>query len=502
MSIKYATALVKAGEVMPSEIATIIAKEYSTGYGYAIAFEGVLDVGKELGAVDAPLLIDLMEKNRAATLLLWFCKSDNPLLEDDLQPFSLIEDNIAVCLTGDFSQYAQTGSSHTNEGLAIEKIRQKALKLWKSNDSNMDTFSVAMSDPEEDDTVETMASWVPENSAIAFLMSSGQCAGFGNPEDREQEHPWGWTYGAPPTAETKAEPPPATSKVKLSLKKSGDTATATATTPKPAPEKSEILQGRFVDVRTQKVVVKDVEYDFQLALKQDGVNPIDVMDSDILVRPPGDVDNKDRITSWYKGEVGYVPHNWKRRPWIKPKGPTNVVKLADLPNSTAAAALQTAAKDTANKFIPPPKVVGKEVVKHFLEVDYPKLLGNNSEFIQNPDKVMAEEEKDPSLAAMMNDKRFIDISSFDMPRVSRTMLLQHIGGPASEFWVAFADAWIRDNMLARRNLQKQLQDAKNTIVNQAKEIDTFRSAATHKAAAEAQAGNAGATQKVKLSLKK
>lgn len=502
MSIKYATLLVKAGEVVPKEVAAVITKEYSTGYGYAIAYEGILEVGKELGEVDPDSLSQLMEANKPATKLLWFCKSEvNPLLEDDLQPFVLIDDQIVCCLTGDFSQYAQAGSAHTNEALAVEKLRTKALKLWKANGESMDTFASAMED-EDDDTLETMNGWVPDNAAIAFLTASGKCCGWGKPEDREQEHPWGWTYGAPPTQQVQTTP-----KVKFSIKKSETTTASKAEEKTTEGAKSAVLSGRFVDIKDQSIKMKmdgkERDFPFQLALKQDGVTPIDVLDSDIVVRPPPDRDNKDRLTTWYKEQLGYCPHNWKNRPGIKPKGPSNVVKLGDLGNSTAAAALQTAAnKDTSNKFIPPPKVVSKEIVKHFLEVDYPKILGNNSEFIQNPDKIWDEESKEPDILAMLNDKRFTSLSSLDFATFGRHLILQHLAGPAPEFWQTFVNAIWRSNILARRNLEKQLQDARNTILNQTKELDDFRKSSGTKSETAAPAAATGTTGKPKFSLKK
>lgn len=472
MSIKYATLLVKAGEVMPKEVATVITKEYSTGFGYAIAYEGVLEVEKDLGEVDPDQLMTLQEANKEATKLFWFCKSDNTLLAEDLQPFVLVDDQIVACFTGDFSEYAQTGSSHTNEHHATEKIKPKALKLWKSNNESMDDYVKALKDPENDDTHDTMFGWIPSNGAMAALLASGDCFGESKAEGWEQEFSWGWAYGAPASKPEEKEEPV---KVKFSLKKSSTETKTEPETKKPEPnflpQKWQDVQGKTLKYKHDG---KEQSFPAVLALAQDGVTTIPVSGPDPVIPLPSDRDTKDKIQAWYKEKLGYCPHNWKNRPYIKLA--TNVVKLGDLQNTTAAAALQTAAsgKDTGNKFIPPPKLVSKEIVKHFLEVDWPKILGQNSEFIQNP-KFIEDEAKEPSLAALMNDKRFIDVSSFDMPRMARCYLLSHIGGPASEYWVAFADNWIKDNIQARKNLLKQIADQSSAIKNLTEELDTFRS---------------------------
>lgn len=144
-----------------------------------------------------PTSKSIMEAENAFNFrqVLWFGSSEADFLEDDLQPFSLVEDIkgnklIVAMLEGDFTPYIHAGDNHSTAYFVVnETLAEKVNKVYEDCDEDLKKTMEILQSTEFRNELKTV---VHSNGWITLLCSNGEMVSY-HPKDYSWSvaGPWG-----------------------------------------------------------------------------------------------------------------------------------------------------------------------------------------------------------------------------------------------------------------------------------------------------------------------
>jgi hypothetical protein len=300
------------GKLIPADYLALLEKDHKAGFSTTIvAPSGVkLWVRKSMGAFPAKEA-DEMQKHdgfKDKTIVVHYAHSNSTLLEEDLQPFVLVEneDNtpvLAVLLDGDFSGFADEKSSHTAEALCVQKaIAPRIEKLIRLTDGDLDKIMDELADAV---TAQDWANFMlGSRGSILVLCSNGRIQTITVEGDTScKKFDWGWVsnthgYGDAPKsfadqlANDVSGKPVNKGKPLLKLATKGPKVTVASTDPLVAPIPGTGPQPQIVEPKPQQ-----------------GENPLPLADPNAILRinvPTGMTSQRA-----YKWIVKRMPENFQ-----------------------------------------------------------------------------------------------------------------------------------------------------------------------------------------------
>jgi hypothetical protein len=228
----------KPDQLIPADLQTKICEAYPTAF--AVAFQGdnedEVDFLYEEGKVTPEVIGETMDSYKQAHC--WYLlKSDQQVLEDDQQPFVLIESEdekplLVAFINGDFVTYAKTDSSHTNEyHFATEFLLDAVCNVYDECQEDLDKTLTVLDSPK---FREKLQKEIVGEGRIVLIPFKGQFLTFS--KDKAQEYDWGLVTDECGYEEEKPEKA-LTLKERRELRKKGAAAAVTKpATEAPAPK--------------------------------------------------------------------------------------------------------------------------------------------------------------------------------------------------------------------------------------------------------------------------
>lgn len=354
-------------------------------------------------------------------LLFSFFNHTSVLQEEDKQPYVLLRNDkdepiVSAFLEGDFSNFEQADSSHSDEHEAVKELLiPKFQKMFKEAGGKVDVLMGMLQDKLVKREMQTL--FVNEGS-ITIIASTGEICTFSKGE-KNKSFPWGWTtnsYGyEQPSKEEVAKPEPKSSaqskldKIKAALADMDE-------------DDEEEDEDDTEDAAAQGAVATDVAAKPEAAEKSK--KKPDISDSDyevVMLAPPDSEKSGNRVKKWYRRTYGSVPSNWTDRPAVpvrrlrakfEGKAPPEVAAATD----TRIPIEATKPKDTGVQHIPAATADAKseQVTDETLPVIPPRekkwvndtflaeAIDDTSKEIVDPKEYQAFEEKYPTFAQAFN----------------------------------------------------------------------------------------------------
>lgn len=382
--------LLKDPDHVPPDDVITTALESAQAFGYAAVIEGQMfrDVNLEVPTLEG--VRALCTQFKESPILFQFASSDKEIKKEDIGPFVLIGDEstpLMVCsVQGHFPDYARDSSPYSDAyWLVDQRLRPKMLKLYnKMCDSDMDK---ALEEMRAEDQVIAgelcdMLSDTEKNSMV-LLAVDGKPMSFG----KDEEHEWGCVYGVGSYPESSlAEGTPKKELTTMEKMKAamgmGKPAPVEAKKdePKPAATGKPAIAAKISTAALPKPVPV-------IARNKD--NSGFISGEGVLEAPSANIDNKDKLSVWYTQRLGYCPANWKDRPLAPPLG-SGFLKKEEKANPPGIHTVKTKEEE-------PLPLLSKNERDEIGGTFIPKILGHNSDLIQNPMTFTAEG-KEPSVA--------------------------------------------------------------------------------------------------------
>lgn len=382
--------LLKDPDHVPPDDVITTALESSQAFGYAAVIDGQIfrDVNLEVPTLEG--VRTLCETFKSAPILFQFASSDKEIKKEDVGPFILIGDEstpLMVCsVQGHFPDYARDSSPYSDAyWLVDQRLRPKMMKLYnKMCSSDMDKTLEEMRSEDQVLAGELcdMLSDTEKNSMV-LLAVDGKPMSFG----KDEEHEWGCVYGVGSYPESSlAEGPPkkeltTMEKMKAAMGIGKPAATASPEAAKPAATGKPAIAAKPAPAAPAKIAP---------VLARDKDNKGFIFGKDLaLEAPDASIDNKDKLSVWYTQRLGYCPVNWKDRP-LAPRLNSGFLKKEEKANPPGIHTVKAREEE-------PLPILSKNERAEISGTFIPKILGHNSDLIQNPMTFTAEG-KEPSVA--------------------------------------------------------------------------------------------------------
>lgn len=326
----------KAGQIIPAAFTQELIKHNKTAFGGALLDpkEGVLEIMTQNSGLQIEQMEAFMKDYKDLDMVFWAGQSEGAFNENNIAPFSAIEDNegkpaIVAFLSGDFSKWAEEKSAHSAAYLAFEKrLKPKLKKLWDSciktdGDNAAAKFVEELKDPVFRDDISEL--W-QSHGTVSIACFTGDVVTFMD-EDNYKEFDWGassnhYGYGeAAPKQETKKEETPA--KGAFGFRRKPAAEAAPAATPA-QPEKPADKPAEQPSTPTATPEAKPTE---PKAGEGEGK----------WVQCPPNINGKQEIKRWYERETGTCPNGYKNKPrvWV-PLDPGAAAVVAPAASAPAA----------------------------------------------------------------------------------------------------------------------------------------------------------------------
>ena len=296
-----------AGKDIPDEYLNKVREEFDTCYGYAFAEDGSIQMlhSNGLPPADGDGSFQNTMKVFPQPSLLYLGSADTDYHEDDLQPFTILEDDekrplLVAFLEGDFSGFYQKESAHSNEFFVVNKVlREEVMNLWQDCEQDIDKLVTALKEPR---TFRAMKKMFTGRGAIVLLVANGETIIYSENKDAGS-FPWGWTTNkldySEEEPEKKEEETKPTAGVNLramleAQKKGGKAKAETKTSVPETKTDTKVPDGTGKEKKEEPVNNKGEQIFF----------------------PPPDVQGK-ALRKWYgRNMQGGKPSNWESRPGI------------------------------------------------------------------------------------------------------------------------------------------------------------------------------------------
>lgn len=320
----------KASQTIPDGAIIKILGEYTTGFGFATVAENESGDGMHVetlfvSSAEYPyeetlrqILADCMDQRT----LFYFVQND-ALLEEDQQPFEVIKEDdqtmVVVALEGDFSQFEQEGSAHTNAYHALKEFVDSEIKLRVEQcGGDVAKLSTLLEAP---GTRNSWRSVLLPKGAAAVLDSDGQIVTFSAKGAEVQEYDWGWTsknlLAASPVVK---EEPKVETTAKLSLKdrilgaKKAPPVVASTT---PVTSTAPVKEVAPIVTATEKKAVESVTFPPLLLRSMAPAGKPQVNAEGIrYFYPPPEYHNQKALKKFYNNNMGTLPKDIMSRPPI------------------------------------------------------------------------------------------------------------------------------------------------------------------------------------------
>ena len=205
--MKATTVILKPGVEVPEGFLRILAEKHHTAYSYgAPNGDYVETLNVSLEPDDKNVICDLVESIKDLRkkenyfndrLVLHVADDPDGLLEEDLQPFTIIERDtddtgeplIVVFAEGEFAKYA--GGEFTPEAEMVEKfLKPKILELYEANGKNLAKTWTALADS---DLRKSMLPHIEPRGHITLMFADGSDPLTYSKNEFGKEFPWGYT---------------------------------------------------------------------------------------------------------------------------------------------------------------------------------------------------------------------------------------------------------------------------------------------------------------------
>lgn len=395
-----AIAVKSANNLIEADWATAALKVNPSFYGIATVVDNfndkdepegkIMQVVRSMTSKDNPSLdvaaLDKMQKDyKEETIVAIFGRSSGTLLEEDLQPYTILENEdsspaLVAFLEGDFSSYAQTDGTYSPEYFAVQKfLMPRIQQIARLVDGDVDKLMTELLTPNFRDDMEKM--WGTRGTLTLYSDSDKLISVHNNP--LRKSFKWGWAsnhFGI------------------------GEVAPVAATLPAAVVAKGKNLarslsaSGPVAEVQPPGKVVG------QLA-------PPPVPDTAIpkeeIWYPPASVHGKS-LKNLYRNKhkqfygTNELPDNWETRPGLKvPKGKGGTIKsLADLPRVAGQTTLVETPKSASQQVVVEeqpilsPKMVEAMQEDFLTKFDYTKkVIDVSNNAIEDPTVLPALENK-------------------------------------------------------------------------------------------------------------
>lgn len=384
-----------------------VTEKAQSGFGYAVCLDGKIYRDVQPDGISQEGIEKVCKDWKELPMIFHTVQSTNAVLKEDIQPFVLASDEagdpLLVCLIegpGLDESYQQNSPYSSAFHFCEKRLRPKINKLMKSTG----TFEGAMEEINASDEIylNELADMLPHDSSLVLLAAdNANPFTLNKPAEREAAFDWGSVLGTTiyPSSDVK-RPEKEMSVI--------DKARAAMALGKTAKEAVDSVKGKPTGPVIQPKVVEKKDNVIELAKQKESDKDIVVPDNAVLTAPPKEVDDKPALYEYYvKGLVagkpagivplGYMPSNWKNRPSV-------IVGTIVAPQKVSPK--QEKLKDTtAHHLAPgvhrvpsdPMPVLAASTIQEISKDFLPKILGHNSEFVEDPAK-QAADFKLPSLA--------------------------------------------------------------------------------------------------------
>lgn len=317
MKHKSVIVVQKAGQVINPAYLGRVFKEYNTYVGVATVNDGKLAVERVKAKPSLELVTQITEAFGKNTIVFSFGNADASILEEDLQPFTVLHDAdknpiMAAFLDGGFEGYSVPKSTHTDEFHCItDFIEPKMKKIYKFANSGIAGVIAELGDPV---TQKDFSNAWTNRGNILLLPVEGDPVTYSSQNMHAGTYNWGWvshSLGYVEQTVAKVEPKkeeaakPMTLAEKLKAKIAGK---PVADAPVKTPDAKVTAPPKTETVIHKQEISEDLEW----------VGPA-----------PSSLNNGQKKT-WWMDEVGYVPDAYKKSIKVQRKKGTKVGVLAGL----------------------------------------------------------------------------------------------------------------------------------------------------------------------------
>lgn len=203
------------GQVTPKTYLEKVFESAPAYFGLAVADKDekgnpIISVMREETVPVIDEIIAMQEAYKENLLVMIF--ADKPVLQEDYQPFDLIEDKdgkivVASFATGKYPGFVKTGSTHTEAFHATMEgkgVRENLLAVYDSLGADLDDFS----DELKSKVLTNKLNALTTEGAIIVLTAAERVQGFLVGQPNNKEYDWGWisdTLEAAPVEEAKPQ---------------------------------------------------------------------------------------------------------------------------------------------------------------------------------------------------------------------------------------------------------------------------------------------------------
>lgn len=430
------------GGIVPLAYLEKLYKTVPTHIGIAMVEGDKLSLPKLTGSsfMDAKEVMELQD-NFKQMMIFNFQKLPKDTLDTDFQPFSLLDEKVAVFVEGQFKEFSPKDSKHTGEyGFTEDVITPKFNQLWRILKGDVSSFLEEIRGEEfRKDILRGV-----DTGSVTILTHTGEAETFTTQPKDKHEFPWGWVsqnfgYVEHPAGGTSMS---AMDKFASAVGSAvGFKKKVVAQTPPPAPaeEKThqeenapEVKEAQVPERKEElpKKAVSDLGMKkkvFQVASTEPfkptpTVNKImeqvSTPTADLITPPPG-LTNKQQKRWYRENNNGLIPTDWRKGPPIAAGQKKGKLKdfqeagegLKKVVEAVAKSEPTRADKDVSSHNIPTAAEVktgneGKAIVEGPLPIisakakkEYQEWLGtldNSSQEIMSPEDIQKMEEKYPT----------------------------------------------------------------------------------------------------------
>lgn len=406
MAYKQLILVKNAGENIPTGVLENILKEYNTCFGAAFGMNDTLCTTKQEFKTDNFTLKDfedLQAEFSDVDIAMTFGAYDEAgYSQNALQPFTLVEDEAAVFLSGSFEDERDSKSRESAEWQAFTNyLKPKLESAYKAGGNDVEFIAAAVND-----TIgaKEIAKFLKPDGNFAVVLKNGSIETFWN-QSTMLQFPWGTiSDGSVVSSKTeeKVEEKKPASKFGSLFKLGGKE--------KQAPTK---------DVETKKVETASTE----------NVADMKVVSTKRMVKAPDNLGSNKAIRNYYNKNAGFCPKNWKERPTVESRLTKDLKDLA-IVNKPTTPKMNTVPdvtpeekKDIEPKHVPEPDpdvelphvpaADRKAIVEKFLKKGtVHRAIAEGRENILNPYAMKNLESEMPTFAEQVGLKSMHDLLGF------------------------------------------------------------------------------------------
>jgi hypothetical protein len=247
-------------------------------------------------------------------------------------------------LEGNFANFEQTGSSHTNEYHAVQELlKPKFEKLFKECGSKIDKFMGTLG---SDKLIRRELSSVFMNRGVITVMANtGEIQTFAK-NDLHKDFSWGWVsnaydYKEEQKQQTKPEPEKGSDEAYKTARIKAARLEAEAKEKKEADKPAE--DPKMAKIRAAKEAAMKAAQEAEKLEKEmeEETTPVEAKTETripdkaeefetVMAAPPASDNSNNKVKKWYRKNYGQVPSNWVDRPKVPIKVKKVIKSLQEL----------------------------------------------------------------------------------------------------------------------------------------------------------------------------